>query len=91
MTPKTSKPDQPTFIEEARRKQIIDAALQTIADQGYTQTSFAEIANVIGGQLASGMQSDFVEHAAEINEWTRFLVITAKTRNSGHNNDRLRE
>lgn len=48
MTPKTSKPDQPTFIEEARRKQIIDAALQTIADQGYTQTSFAEIAKGLG-------------------------------------------
>lgn len=40
--------DKPTFIEEARRKQIIDAALQTIADQGYTQTSFAEIARQLG-------------------------------------------
>lgn len=40
--------DKPTFIEEARRKQIIDAALQTIAEQGYTQTSFAEIAKGLG-------------------------------------------
>lgn len=48
MTPKVSKSEQPTFIEEARRKQIIDAALQTIADQGYTQTSFAEIAKSLG-------------------------------------------
>jgi AcrR family transcriptional regulator len=46
--PKPSKPEGQTFIEEARRKQIIDAALQTIADQGYTQTSFAEIAKGLG-------------------------------------------
>jgi len=43
-----SKPEGQTFIEEARRKQIIDAALQTIAEQGYTQTSFAEIAKGLG-------------------------------------------
>ncbi|MBP8001002.1 MAG: TetR family transcriptional regulator [Chloroflexi bacterium] len=40
--------EKTTFIEEARRKQIIDAALQTIAEQGYTQTSFAEIAKTLG-------------------------------------------
>jgi TetR/AcrR family transcriptional regulator, fatty acid metabolism regulator protein len=43
-----SKKEKPTFIEEARRKQIIDAALQTIAEQGYPQTSFAEIAKSLG-------------------------------------------
>jgi TetR/AcrR family fatty acid metabolism transcriptional regulator len=48
MTIKSSKSEQPTFIEEARRKQIIEAALQTIAEQGYTQTSFAEIAKGLG-------------------------------------------
>lgn len=44
--PAKSKPieEKKTFIEQARRKQIIDAALQTIAEHGYTQTSFAEIA-----------------------------------------------
>ena len=48
--PAKSKPveEKKTFIEEARRKQIIDAALQTIAEQGYTQTSFAEIAKSLG-------------------------------------------
>ncbi len=48
--PAKTKPveEKKTFIEEARRKQIIDAALQTIADQGYTQTSFAEIAKGLG-------------------------------------------
>ena len=48
MVKKPSKSEQPTFIEEARRKQIIDAALQTIAEHGYTQTSFAEIAKSLG-------------------------------------------
>jgi AcrR family transcriptional regulator len=48
MVRKSNKPEQPTFIEEARRKQIIDAALQTIAEYGYTQTSFAEIAKSLG-------------------------------------------
>ncbi|MCE1252343.1 MAG: TetR/AcrR family transcriptional regulator [Anaerolineae bacterium] len=43
-----SKKEKPTFIEEARRKQIVDAALQTIAGQGYSQTSFAEIAKSLG-------------------------------------------
>lgn len=49
--PAKSKPiveEKKTFIEEARRKQIIDAALQTIAEHGYTQTSFAEIAKSLG-------------------------------------------
>jgi len=40
--------DRPTFTEAARRQQIIDAALQTIAEQGYTQASFAEIARSLG-------------------------------------------
>ena len=43
-----SKKENPTFIEEARRKQIIEAALQTIAEQGYTQASFAKIAEGLG-------------------------------------------
>jgi TetR/AcrR family transcriptional regulator, fatty acid metabolism regulator protein len=36
--------DRPTFTEEARRRQIVAAALETIASQGYSQTSIGEIA-----------------------------------------------
>jgi TetR/AcrR family transcriptional regulator, fatty acid metabolism regulator protein len=43
-----TKSDQPTFIEEARRSQIVDAALRTIAEKGYTQSSFEEIARQLG-------------------------------------------
>ncbi len=37
-----------SFIEEARRKQIVDSALRTIAEKGYSKTSFAEIAKELG-------------------------------------------
>jgi len=37
-----------SFIEEARRKQIVESALRTIAEKGYSKTSFAEIAKELG-------------------------------------------
>jgi len=42
----TKKPA--SFIEEARRKQIVESALRTIAEKGYSRTSFAEIAKELG-------------------------------------------
>lgn len=39
---------QPTFIEAARRRQIIRAAIETIAEGGYAQASLARIAERIG-------------------------------------------
>jgi len=38
----------PSFIEEARRKQILDTAIRTIATKGYSATSLAEIAREAG-------------------------------------------
>lgn len=37
-----------TFIEEARRVQVIDGAIDVLAEFGYTQTSFARIAEHVG-------------------------------------------
>jgi len=37
-----------TFIEETRRKQIVSSALRTIAEKGYSRTSYAEIAKELG-------------------------------------------
>ncbi|MFE0028364.1 TetR/AcrR family transcriptional regulator [Amycolatopsis sp. NPDC059021] len=37
-----------TFIESARRAQIVDAAIEVIADQGYAGASFAKIAKQAG-------------------------------------------
>ncbi len=38
------KPKEPTFIESARRTQIIETAIQVIAEVGYSNASFAKIA-----------------------------------------------
>jgi len=39
---------KPTFIEEARRRQILDASMQLFAQNGFDQTSLAEIADAVG-------------------------------------------
>jgi AcrR family transcriptional regulator len=39
---------RPSFIEEKRRSQIVDIAIQTIATQGFSQASLAEIAKEAG-------------------------------------------
>ncbi len=39
---------RPSFIEEARRKQIVDTAIRTIATRGYSGASLAEIAREAG-------------------------------------------
>ncbi|WP_206059442.1 TetR family transcriptional regulator, partial [Nonomuraea zeae] len=37
-------PESRTFIEEARRAQIISCAIEVLADQGYPHTTLAKIA-----------------------------------------------
>lgn len=39
---------RPSFIEEKRRTQIVDIAIETIATQGFSQASLAEIAKKAG-------------------------------------------
>jgi len=38
------KPDNLTFIEEARRKQLVEVAIETIASAGFMNTTLADIA-----------------------------------------------
>ena len=42
------EPKRRTFIENARRRQIVGAAIDTIAEVGYAQTSLARIAARVG-------------------------------------------
>ncbi|MEU2944914.1 TetR/AcrR family transcriptional regulator [Nocardiopsis alba] len=45
MQPDNSEDDRkPSFVEEARRRQIVTAAIETIAEEGYSKASFARIA-----------------------------------------------
>jgi len=39
---------RPSFIEEARRRQIVETAIETIARKGFSQASLAEIARKAG-------------------------------------------
>src|SRR5580704_18278268 len=48
MTEAASGPKAQTFIENARRQQIVGAAIDTIAEVGYAQASLARIAARIG-------------------------------------------
>ena len=45
LTSKAKRKPKTTFIEEARRRQILDIALDEITAKGYRNTSVQEIAN----------------------------------------------
>ena len=55
-----------SFIEKARRKQIVDTAIRTIAARGYSQTSLAEIAREAG--ISKGVISYHFEGKGELIE-----------------------
>jgi AcrR family transcriptional regulator len=42
------KPKKPTLIEEVRRKQVIETAIQAIASRGFAQTTLSDIAKMAG-------------------------------------------
>ena len=47
MRPENEPSGQRSFIEEARRRQIIAAAVEVLADHGFGGTSLARIADAI--------------------------------------------
>ncbi|NNE19339.1 MAG: TetR family transcriptional regulator [Myxococcales bacterium] len=57
---------RPSFIEEARRRQIVDTAIKTIAALGYSATSLAEIAREAG--ISKGVISYHFEGKDELIE-----------------------
>jgi AcrR family transcriptional regulator len=62
----TSRQNKPSFIEAARRRQIVDTAIRTIATRGYSQASLAEIAREAG--ISKGVISYHFEGKVELIE-----------------------
>ena len=58
------KPRTPTFIEEARRRQIVDIGIHLIATQGYSQATLARIAQEAG--ISKGVISYHFEGKLEL-------------------------
>ncbi len=81
MTEVATGPKERTFIENARREQIVAAAIDTIAEFGYAQASLARIAERIG--ISKGVisyhfagKNDLIrEVAIEIVEAARAYII----------------
>nr|WP_083962459.1 TetR/AcrR family transcriptional regulator [Hoyosella altamirensis] len=70
----TDSQSKRSFIEEARRAQIIDAAITTIADSGYSSASMAQIAKTAG--ISRGLIS---YHFANKDELIAQVVIKVYT------------
>lgn len=62
---------RPTFTEQARRRQIVDAAIETMAELGYRNTTFARIAARAGCSPAL-----ISYHFASKAELMRQVVVT---------------
>jgi len=60
------KRDKPTFIETARRKQLLDISLDLFRKQGIDNTSLAEIASVAG--VSNGVVSYHFESKKDLGE-----------------------
>lgn len=66
-----------TFTEEARRKQIIDATIETLAHHGFVGTSFATISQCIG--ISRGLISYHFENKNELLHETYRAIYEART------------
>jgi TetR/AcrR family fatty acid metabolism transcriptional regulator len=63
-TPKVRNRARPTFIEEARRRQILEASMKLFSERGYDQTSLADIATACG--VSKGVVSYHFENKAQL-------------------------
>lgn len=70
--PKTR--DKLTFIEEARRKQIVEAAIETIAKEGYMNASLAEIAKY--ADISKGVISYHFDNKDDLIDETINTILT---------------
>jgi AcrR family transcriptional regulator len=67
-----------TFTESARRAQIVAAAIETIADVGYPQTSFTKIAHQAGLSSTGMISYHFAGKDDLMREVVREVLLLAK-------------
>src|SRR5260221_4663682 len=72
---KSNGQHRPTFTEAARRAQIIECAIETIARLGYAQASLAHIANQAG--ISKGVISYYFKSREELIEQIVTEIYTA--------------
>lgn len=73
--PAPSRPRETTFTGSARRAQIVAAAIETLAEVGYAQTSFAQIARR-AGLRSTGLISYHFANKEELVEQVLADVLT---------------
>jgi AcrR family transcriptional regulator len=72
---KSRRGGTPTFTEQARRTQIVDAAAALFRDQGFANTSMDDIARAVG--VSRGVLFYYFDGKAEIGEHTLRLAVRA--------------
>src|SRR5262245_64371201 len=73
---RATRPPKATFTNAARRAQIVESAIETIAELGYARASFAQIATRAG--LSSTRLISY--HFAEKDDLIREVLATAVAR-----------
>ena len=73
MAEKSRERERPTFIEETRRKQIIESTILTLAERGFINTSLADIADNIG--VTKGVISYHFDNKDELIDATLETII----------------
>jgi TetR/AcrR family transcriptional regulator, fatty acid metabolism regulator protein len=75
MTEATTGPKDRTFIENARRQQIVAAAIDTIAEVGFIQASLARIAERVG--ISKGVISYHFEGKSDLIRQVTIEIVEA--------------
>ncbi|GIP21142.1 TetR/AcrR family transcriptional regulator [Paenibacillus sp. J22TS3] len=66
--------DKPSFITEARRRQIVDAAISTLDEIGYIHTSLAQIAKRAG--ISTALISYHFKDKQDLMDYTLMMLLT---------------
>jgi TetR/AcrR family transcriptional regulator, fatty acid metabolism regulator protein len=79
-----NSPSGRTFADEARRKQIVECAIEVIAEEGFAQASLARIA-----QRAGVAKSVVLYHFADRDELVERVLMAVSTASAGRLPERM--